>query len=497
MMNLRFAPFSFLLSLCTVMSSSVQAQQTMPDDTKQFRITITSGMNTFFDETMLYFEAGVPAYDQFDVVKPPMSTTGAPQIASLSVDGAPMIMNSFGSITQPVSIPLRVKAGVTGTHYLKFYDGEGFMGATCIRLEDTDDGSIVRMQEGDSIAVFLDASTPVDPPRFNLLIGTTNSFAKQDISCFAFSDGEIAIIGGDTGPWNYSWYGPGNIFLHDHLNHNGVSKLNNASPGIYRIDIAGTNYCGVQSTFIELTEPPMIEAQFDIQGEHCTLVGDGSIEVTGTGGVPPFSYLWTGGQSGSTIDDLSAGFYAVNLTDSVGCMRYFQNIEVGITGEPEVLIVPSSDFAAINEPIDFANDNDSGDSYFWDFGDGTTSIEQEPSHAFASIGRYDVMLILEDQGCVDTGFVEINVGPNGITDVGPFRDVRLWHQDGMIHVQGDEYVLDQATISMIDMGGRIVLADQRVGTTRQFPVTIGTSGVYRAILSNPAGRRAYPVTIIR
>jgi hypothetical protein len=44
------------------------------------------------------------------------------------------------------------------------------------------------------------------------------------------------------------------------------------------------------------------------------------------------------------------------------------------------------------EPLEFVNCSEGADSYFWQFGDGTTSTEVSPAHTFAQVGTYDVRL---------------------------------------------------------------------------------------------------------
>jgi hypothetical protein len=44
------------------------------------------------------------------------------------------------------------------------------------------------------------------------------------------------------------------------------------------------------------------------------------------------------------------------------------------------------------EPVVFVNCSEGADSYFWQFGDGTTSTEVSPAHIFAQVGTYDVRL---------------------------------------------------------------------------------------------------------
>lgn len=42
--------------------------------------------------------------------------------------------------------------------------------------------------------------------------------------------------------------------------------------------------------------------------------------------------------------------------------------------------------------IQFINNSTGADSYLWDFGDGTTSTEENPQHEYAVFGRYEVTL---------------------------------------------------------------------------------------------------------
>ncbi len=60
----------------------------------------------------------------------------------------------------------------------------------------------------------------------------------------------------------------------------------------------------------------------------------------------------------------------------------------------------------------FNNTSTGGTSYSWDFGDGTTSTEQSPAHAFATAGAYNVCLtVTADCGAVTTCIVvSTNVG---------------------------------------------------------------------------------------
>ena len=52
----------------------------------------------------------------------------------------------------------------------------------------------------------------------------------------------------------------------------------------------------------------------------------------------------------------------------------------------------------INQPITFTNESEYGESYFWDFGDGTTSIEKSPIKQYTAGGSYVVKLKVVGEG---------------------------------------------------------------------------------------------------
>ena len=61
--------------------------------------------------------------------------------------------------------------------------------------------------------------------------------------------------------------------------------------------------------------------------------------------------------------------------------------------KPPVADFTYSDPAAVNTAIKFQNASANATSYEWDFGDGTTSKEENPVHTYEKIGDYSVILI--------------------------------------------------------------------------------------------------------
>ncbi|NLF44311.1 MAG: T9SS type A sorting domain-containing protein [Bacteroidales bacterium] len=65
---------------------------------------------------------------------------------------------------------------------------------------------------------------------------------------------------------------------------------------------------------------------------------NGSISLAVSGGVPPYSYLWDGGQTLSAIYSLSGGLYSVTITDSNLCEI---TKEINLFTPQEIIVNPT------------------------------------------------------------------------------------------------------------------------------------------------------------
>jgi len=116
----------------------------------------------------------------------------------------------------------------------------------------------------------------------------------------------------------------------------------------------------------------------------------------------------------------SAGTYIVTLTiiNNNGCQdELIQPIVV----YPRPLAAFISDTACAKTPTQFTDLSytayGSIDSWWWDFGDGTNSTLQNPSHTYTFPGTYPVSLIvMTAEGCSDTatGFAEVRISPSAL-----------------------------------------------------------------------------------
>ena len=93
------------------------------------------------------------------------------------------------------------------------------------------------------------------------------------------------------------------------------------------------------------------------------------------------------------------------------------SVTTNVANPPPVAAFTWKARAGASSTIDFdassSTDDESIATYAWDFGDGSTSTGQAPSHPFASPGQYSVQLTVTDnEGATDTETQGVSVGGN-------------------------------------------------------------------------------------
>ena len=141
--------------------------------------------------------------------------------------------------------------------------------------------------------------------------------SKTDILCYGDSTGnsQISVTGG-TSPYQYSWIEASGATYN-------TEDLLGVSAGDYQLTV--TDALGCSDTFnVILNEPDNIvlnESKTDIT---CFGSNDGTISIAVTGGVSPYTYVWSDLGSSPLRRDLSPGIYDVTVTDSNNCQKKVQ-----------------------------------------------------------------------------------------------------------------------------------------------------------------------------
>lgn len=128
---------------------------------------------------------------------------------------------------------------------------------------------------------------------------------------------------------------------------------------------------------------------------------------TPTGGCPDYTYAWNFGDDGTsseqnpshTYETMGDYFATLTVTDSKG--NTSQNSVSIAVGCPRITITASGNPTSGEAPltVNFMGSAGGGCpaiTYAWDFGDGSTSTEQNPSHTYQAVGNYTATLTATD-----------------------------------------------------------------------------------------------------
>lgn len=71
-----------------------------------------------------------------------------------------------------------------------------------------------------------------------------------------------------------------------------------------------------------------------------------------------------------------------------------------------------NDVAYIGKSLQFSNQSSQATSWTWDFGDGTTSTQEDPDHTYLTAGTYSVSLTINNGADIETKAAYIHILPN-------------------------------------------------------------------------------------
>ena len=81
------------------------------------------------------------------------------------------------------------------------------------------------------------------------------------------------------------------------------------------------------------------------------------------------------------------------------------------------------DYSVSNNDVTFTNTSLKGMNYTWDFGDGSNSMQQSPSHTYASKGKYAVKLTVSNGCYSETKVDTVNIGNVSVGNVTMHDDI--------------------------------------------------------------------------
>ena len=228
------------------------------------------------------------------------------------------------------------------------------------------------------------------------------------ISCAGGADGQVALtVNGGTPPYITSWS-------------NGATgpNIDNLGLGTYTATVRDANNC-TATLDVEVTESSPISLFGETTAVACFGERSGGASIDVSGGLPPYTYLWSNGAADAGITSVAAGTYTVSITDAANCTQT----------ETLVIEQPDSALSATVEGLDVSC-----------FGDKNGRIEIAVSGGTPTY-RYSI-----DGGASFSGnstFIGLAPGPYNI-QITDASDCRL---------SGGNTVIGEPDPILVDLGG--------------------------------------------
>jgi gliding motility-associated-like protein len=220
-------------------------------------------------------------------------------------------------------------------------------------------------------------------------------------TCFQGNKGSLSITAsGGVTPYSYAWSGPNNFS-------SSVANPQNLVSGTYQVTVIDANGCTpLVGPPITITEPPVVTINAQIQSESCADAKDGRIELTLSGGTPPYTLTWQHGDTDALASGLGAGTYRVRVTDQGDCS---QVAEYTLLPVPPLSLQTTTILQATQVPLLISallQANATGGTppytYRWSTGQSTSQI------TVAQSGTY-LLVVKDSRGCTQEGEVAVTV----------------------------------------------------------------------------------------
>ena len=228
---------------------------------------------------------------------------------------------------------------------------------------------------------------------------------KTDILCFGDNTGQLLVtVSGGNSPYGYEWEDDkGNKYSRDVGNVFNKGDLSNIPSGTYKLKVTDRLGCVANLNNVVVAEPTELVIGIAKTDLNCSSLDNGSITVTPSGGVAPYTYTWSDLGNGPNRKDLAAGTYTVKVTDNNLCEK---SVDVVIADAPLFTIVPVvtpiTCFGADDGTISLNLQGGTGNVNVLWTDDATAGVNRTKLKA----GSYNVVLT-DDAGCTIDRIIQI------------------------------------------------------------------------------------------
>lgn len=245
-----------------------------------------------------------------------------------------------------------------------------------------------------------------------------SSFAVNSAVICSGKSATLTVTGGNNYQWSPS------------------STLNSSTlPSVIATPTVSTAYTVVVGN--QCGSPVTLNSFVEVSQPDATLFSDGigcnAVDATayGSGGTAPYTFhynlnnsllgkvksVYPADTAALFIDNIDEGNYQlflVGVTDSNSCYAKIsgQQASIAVYPKPSTVFVVDPEHGSLFDPtVSFTDHTIGASSWFWNFGDSTTSIDQYPNpHTYPDTGIYRVQLIAKtNMGCENSFFHDVKI----------------------------------------------------------------------------------------
>lgn len=193
---------------------------------------------------------------------------------------------------------------------------------------------------------------------------------------------------------------------------------------------------------------------------------------------PSDSTLWSNGQKTNSIKAYLAGKYSVKVKDNfLGCTSLSDTVKIIVNTKPKANFSFSGDLKTL-VPITFTDQSTNAVTWFWDFGDGQSSTDQNPVHTFPSPSNSVKLTVTAANACADTKTTAISI-ITGIEEL-PLEGLKVYPnpvstQGLQISIDSDD--LSQAQLKLTNSLGQTIFSQEITTSETHVELTIPSSAL--------------------
>lgn len=315
--------------------------------------------------------------------------------------------------------------------------------------------------------------------------GPTVMVSPGGVIAYCNGSAPVSIVA--SGASTYTW--TPNISINNGVGDSALAAPANTTTYL----IIGTDSVGcIDSAFttVQVGNSPNVNANAQVS----TICEGQSVNLNAfvMGGGFGISYQWNPGAINGqfiTVSPTVTTTYIVTASSFQTTCAGIDSVTITVIPAP----VAAFSYNANNQIVSFQDNSVNAISWFWDFGDGVTSTDQNPIHIYGAIGNYTVTLTIDDGTCTNTVSQTITITQVGLPQLDGSAGFLMYPNPGTDHITVAFTSSDsEVGVELVNAIGQVILEQrvpEKLPTMYSFTIDISAfaKGIYFIKINSGAG----------